>query len=166
MSIAVHKLSREKVADYYGKVLKTKNDLKTTACCSIDTMPAYMQEPLKLIHSEIQEKFYGCGAPFPLVLKGMKILDLGCGTGRDCYVLSCLVGEEGEVVGVDMTDEQLDVARRHLPEQMQRFGYKKPNVKFHKGYIEDLKSLGLPDSHFDIVISNCVVNLSPDKNLL
>jgi len=164
MPMTENSLTRGKVADYYGKVLRTKNDLKTTACCSMETMPGYMQEPLKLIDDEIQKKFYGCGAPFPLVLKGMTILDLGCGTGRDCYILSYLVGESGEVVGVDMTEEQLEVANRHLPSQMERFGYQKINVTFHKGYIEDLKSMGLPDSHFDIVISNCVVNLSPDKD--
>lgn len=163
MPIAEKKMTQEKVADYYGKVLKTKDDLKTTACCSIETMPAYMQEPLKLIDDEIQQKFYGCGAPFPLVLDGMKILDLGCGTGRDCYILSYLVGESGEVTGVDMTEEQLEVANRHLPVQMKKFGFKKPNVRFYKGYIEDLSTIGLPDGYFDIVISNCVVNLSPDK---
>ena len=156
-------LTHRKVAEYYGKVLKTKKDLKTSACCTLDKMPAYVREPLKLIEEEIQTKFYGCGAPFPLVLDGMKILDLGCGTGRDCFVLSYFVGEEGEVVGMDMTEEQLEVAQRYLPVQMKKFGYRRPNVKFHKGYIEDLAAAGLPDNYFDIVISNCVVNLSPDK---
>jgi len=156
-------LTHQKVADYYGKVLKTKKDLKTSACCSIDKLPAYVKEPLKLIEDEIQTKFYGCGSPFPLVLDGMKVLDLGCGTGRDCFVLSYFVGEQGEVVGVDMTDEQLEVANRYLPIQMEKFGYKKPNVRFCKGYIEELASLDLPDNYFDVVISNCVVNLSPDK---
>ena len=90
----------------------------------------------------------------------MRVLDLGCGTGRDCFVLSFFVGEGGEVVGVDMTDEQLDVANKYLPDQMKKFGFKNPNVRFIKGYIEDLKSLDLPDDYFDVVISNCVVNLS------
>jgi len=156
-------LTHQKVSDYYGKVLQTKKDLKTSACCTLDQMPAYVQEPLKLIEDEIQMKFYGCGAPIPLVLDGMKVLDLGCGTGRDCFILSYYVGEEGEVVGVDMTDEQLEVGNRYLPVQMEKFGYKKPNVRFVQGYIEDLNAMDLPDSYFDIVISNCVVNLSPDK---
>ncbi len=156
-------LTHQKVSEYYGKVLETKKDLKTNACCSLDKLPAYVKEPLKLIEDEIQMKFYGCGAPIPLVLDGMKVLDLGCGTGRDCFVLSYYVGEKGEVVGIDMTDEQLAIANKYLPVQMKRFGYKNPNVRFLQGYIEDLASLDLPDNYFDLVISNCVVNLSPDK---
>jgi len=156
-------LTHQKVSEYYGKVLQTKKDLKTSACCSLDKMPAYVKEPLKLIEDEIQTKFYGCGAPIPLVLEGMKVLDLGCGTGRDCFVLSYFVGESGEVVGVDMTDEQLEVGNRYLPVQTEKFGFKKANVRFVQGYIEDLAAVGLPDNYFDVVISNCVVNLSPDK---
>lgn len=163
MPTLANKMMRQRVEEYYGKVLKTKKDLKTSACCTLEKMPAYVQEPLKLIEEEIQNKYYGCGTPFPLSLKGMKVLDLGCGTGRDCFVLSYLVGESGEVVGIDMTDEQLEIAERYLPRQMEKFGYKKSNVRFFKGYIEDLRDLDLPDSYFDIVVSNCVVNLSPDK---
>ena len=156
-------LTHQKVSDYYGKILQTKKDLKTNACCTLDKMPAYVKEPLKLIEDEIQTKFYGCGAPIPLVLDGMKVLDLGCGTGRDCFVLSYFVGEEGEVVGVDMTAEQLEVANRYLPIQTEKFGYKKANVRFVQGYIEDLAAIDLPDNYFDLVISNCVLNLSPNK---
>lgn len=151
------------VSEYYGKVLKIKADLKTSACCALDKVSDYVKEPLKLIEDEIQTKFYGCGSPIPLALGGMKVLDLGCGTGRDCFVISYYVEEKGEVVGVDMTDEQLAVANKYLPVQMERFGFKYPNVRFIKGYIEDLKSLDLPDDYFDVVVSNCVVNLSPDK---
>ncbi len=156
-------LTHKKVSEYYGQVLETKKDLKTNACCSLEKLPAYVKEPLKLIDEEVQLKFYGCGGPIPLVLKGMKVLDLGCGTGRDCFVLSYHVGEEGEIVGVDMTDEQLDIANKYLLIQTEKFGYKNPNVRFLKGYIEDLAGLGIPDNYFDLVISNCVVNLSPDK---
>ena len=156
-------LTHRKVSEYYGKILQTKKDLKTNACCSLDKLPAYVQEPLKLIEDEIQMKFYGCGASIQLVLEGMNVLDLGCGTGRDCFVLSYFVGAAGEVVGVDMTDEQLEVGRKYLPAQTEKFGYARPNVRFVQGYIEDLGAVGLPDNYFDIVISNCVVNLSPDK---
>ncbi|VAX37372.1 SAM-dependent methyltransferase SCO3452 (UbiE paralog) [hydrothermal vent metagenome] len=156
-------LTHQKVSEYYGKVLETKKDLKTNACCSLEKLSAYIKEPLKLIEEEVQLKFYGCGAPIPFVLNGMKVLDLGCGTGRDCFLLSYYVGEKGEVVGIDMTDEQLDIANKYLPIQTEKFGYQKPNIRFLKGYIEDLSALELPDNYFDLVISNCVVNLSPDK---
>jgi SAM-dependent methyltransferase len=67
------------------------------------------------------------------------------------------------VIGVDMTDEQLEVARRHKDRQMEKFGFKKANVDFRKGFIEDLKECRIRDNSVDVVISNCVVNLSPDK---
>jgi arsenite methyltransferase len=157
-------LSHDMVKDYYGKVLASKNDLKTSACCEAGSFPQYLLKPLSLIHPEIQDKFYGCGSPLPLQLNNCKVLDLGCGTGRDCYLASYLVGEEGEVVGVDMTDEQLFVANKHLDYQMKQFGFKKTNVKFLKGYIEELDKLNLPENYFDVVISNCVLNLSPAKD--
>ena len=153
----------ESVKRYYGSVLKTKEDLKTSACCTADAMPVHLRDIQKLIHQEIQEKFYGCGSPIPSVLEGKTVLDLGAGTGRDCYILSKLVGPSGHVIGVDMTDEQLGIARRHINYHTDRFGYAEPNVQFLKGYIEDLKSIGIEDRSVDVVVSNCVLNLSPAK---
>ena len=154
---------QEKVQEYYGRVLATKGDLKTSACCSGESLPPRHRKILSQIDVEILEKFYGCGSPIPPAIEGCTVLDLGCGTGRDVYLASCLVGPCGFVIGVDMTDEQLAVARRHLGSQMKRFGYGKPNVDFRKGYIEDLASLCIADNSIDLVISNCVINLSPDK---
>lgn len=74
-----------------------------------------------------------------------------------------MVGENGFVIGVDMTGEQLEVARRHQKSQAKKFGFKKSNVDFRQGYIEDLASLGIKDNSVDVVISNCVINLSPNK---
>jgi len=153
----------EKVKEYYGKELKSKNDLKTPSCCAIDKPPAEIMAILPLIADEIHNRFYGCGSPLPPLLEGMTILDLGCGTGRDVYIASKLVGETGSVIGVDMTDEQIETAIKYQEEQYKRFGFKKSNVKFMKGYIEDLKSLGIQDNSVDVVISNCVINLSPAK---
>lgn len=93
------------------------------------------------------------------------MLDLGSGAGRDCYILSNLVGESGKVVGIDMTDEQLEVANAYKDWHMKQFGYEKSNVEFRKGYIEKLGEAGLTDEMFDVIISNCVVNLSPDKEV-
>jgi len=151
------------VQEYYGEVLKTKEDLKTSACCPIDAMPAHLRPYMANVHEEVQEKFYGCGSPIPHALEGRTVLDLGCGTGRDVYTASQLVGEKGHVIGVDMTENQLAVARKYIGYHMDKFGFKKPNVTFHQGYIEDLKSLGIEDNSVDVVTSNCVINLSPNK---
>ena len=104
----------EQVQKYYGETLSHSDDLKTNACCTDESMPDHMKTILANIHDEVMAKYYGCGMVSPQLLKGMKILDLGSGSGKDCYALAQLVGEEGEVVGVDMTDEQLAVANKHI----------------------------------------------------
>ena len=91
------------------------------------------------------------------------MLDLGSGSGRDVYLMAQLVGQKGEVVGIDMTDEQLATANAHIDWHMKRFGHATPNVKFLRGYIEKLGELGLKPGSFDAVVSNCVINLSVDK---
>ncbi|PCJ16218.1 MAG: methyltransferase type 11 [Candidatus Cloacimonadota bacterium] len=154
---------KDEVKKYYSEVLQKSSDLQTNACCSIDDVDPELKKSINKIHSEIIEKFYGCGSPIPSVVEGKTILDLGCGSGRDVYILSSLVGENGFVIGVDMTDEQLEVAKKHQDFQREKFSYKKSNVEFKKGYIEDLKSLNIEDNSIDIIISNCVINLSPDK---
>ena len=153
---------RESVQDYYGKVLQSSADLKTSACCDVSSMPQWLKPLLANIHPEVTEKYYGCGLVAPHLLDGCRVLDLGSGSGRDCYVLAQLVGAQGQVIGVDMTSEQLDVARRHLDYHAERFGF--ANVRFHQGYIEQLDSLNLPDNSIDVIVSNCVINLSPDKD--
>ena len=155
--------TQEQVKDYYGKELSGSDDLKTDACCTLDDMPKHLKPIMAKIHPEVSSKYYGCGLVAPELLEGMRILDLGSGSGQDCYVLSALVGESGEVVGVDMTDEQLDVANKHIDYHREAFGFTKPNVRFIKGYIEKLDELNLQDESFDIIVSNCVINLSPDK---
>lgn len=154
---------KEIVKEYYGKVLKTQKDIKTSACCSVEAFPEPIKAIMKNIEPEILDKFYGCGSPLPPLLEGCHVLDLGCGTGRDVYIASALAGKNGFVTGVDMTDEQLEVARKHKDAQMKRFEFKRCNVDFKKGYIEDLKEAGIGDNSQDVVISNCVINLSPDK---
>ncbi len=74
-----------------------------------------------------------------------------------------LVGENGRVIGVDMNDDQLAIARKYQDQMAEKLAYKKSNVEFKKGYIEDLKSIGIEDASVDIVVSNCVINLSPYK---
>lgn len=158
-----HKATLEGVKEYYGKILQGSKDLKTSACCSIESFPPAHRAILAEIDSEIIDRFYGCGSPIPPAIEGCRVLDLGCGTGRDVYMASKLVGPTGFVIGIDMTEEQLAVARRHVPDQMLRFGFATVNVDFRQGYIEDLAACGIADSSIDLVISNCVLNLSPDK---
>lgn len=153
--------THESVRRYYGEVLQSSADLKTSACCTADSMPASLRPLLDNIHEEVQSRFYGCGSPIPPALEGAKVLDVGCGSGRDCYLVSQLVGEKGRVVGVDMTDAQLAVARKHLDYHREKFGH--DNVEFHKSFIEDLSEAGIASDSIDVVISNCVINLSPDK---
>jgi len=153
---------REDVREYYGQTLQSSTDLQTNACCD-QLPPEWLKPLLAKLHDEVISRYYGCGLIAPQLLQGMRVLDLGCGSGRDVYVLSALVGERGEVVGVDMTVEQLAVAERHRDWHRQAFGHATSNVSFRQGYIEQLDALGLPDNYFDIVVSNCVINLSPDK---
>lgn len=155
--------SREDIREYYGRILKSHRDLKTGACCSAEALPGFLQPLVANVHPEIRERFYGCGSPIPPVLEGLTVLDLGCGSGRDVYVLSQLVGPAGKVIGVDMTEEQLVVAERHLRHHMDRFGHARANVEFRLGPIEDLEGLGIAETSVDVVVSNCVLNLSPDK---
>jgi len=153
----------QEVSDYYGSTLAKSDDLKTNACCTIQAYPEHIQQALGLIHDEVLEKYYGCGLTIPDGLDGKRVLDLGSGSGRDCFIVSHLVGQGGSVVGIDMTSEQLDVARRHIGYHTEKFGYAAPNVEFRKGLIEKLDEAGLEDDSFDVAISNCVINLCPDK---
>ncbi len=151
------------IRHYYGSVLQSSGDLKTGACCTIDAMPAYLRRLLDDVHPAIRDRFYGCGSPLPPALDGMTVLDLGCGSGRDAYLLSRLVGEHGRVIGVDMTAEQLQVARAHQQWHAERYRHRGSNIRFVDGYIEDLAGCGIEDASVDVVVSNCVLNLSPEK---
>jgi len=158
------KEKHEEIKDYYGKELTKSEDLKTNACCTMEEPPEHIKAALSNIHDEVMSKYYGCGLVVPDQLKGLRVLDLGSGSGRDCYLLSQLVGQEGEVIGVDMTSEQLDVANKHIDYHTEKFGYKYSNVKFLKGNMEELETLNLEPNSFDLIISNCVINLAVDKD--
>lgn len=153
------------VREYYGEVLQQSDDLKTNACCAV-APPSWLGSKLAAIHDDVMRQFYGCGFPIPHALEGATVLDLGCGTGRDVFVLSQLVGEHGCVHGVDMTPSQLEVAKKYTRWHMDRFGFKKANVSFQQGFIEDLSTLNIEPNSVDVIVSNCVVNLSPRKDLV
>lgn len=151
------------VQNYYGAVLSHTTDLQTNACMTDGSMPRHVKDVLATVHDEVVARFYGCGSPIPPALDGATVLDLGCGTGRDAYVCSALVGAKGAVIGVDMTAEQLEVANRHRDYHATAFGHCCSNVSFRHGTIEDLAALDIADNSVDVVISNCVINLSGDK---
>ncbi|XP_007530714.1 arsenite methyltransferase [Erinaceus europaeus] len=152
------------VQDYYGQVLKKSEDLQTNACVTpARPVPKYIREALQNVHEEVTLRYYGCGLVIPEHLKNCWILDLGSGSGRDCYAVSQLVGEMGHVTGIDMTESQVEVAKKYIGYHMNKYGFQIPNVTFIHGYIEKLGEAGIKSDSYDIVISNCVVNLVPDK---
>ena len=101
-------------------------------CCPVVYDPQY----LKIIPDEVIERDYGCGDPSQHVRPGETVLDLGSGTGKICFIASQVVGAAGKVIGVDMTDAMLEVARRNAPIVAERTGF--ANVEFRKGRIQDL----------------------------
>lgn len=109
-------------------------------CCPVDYDPKY----LAVIPTEVIERDYGCGDPSKHLKPGETVLDLGSGTGKICFIAAQVVGAQGKVIGVDMTDEMLDVARRNAPVVAERLGF--ANVEFRRGRIQDL---GLDMDRFD-----------------
>jgi arsenite methyltransferase len=101
-------------------------------CCPIN----YDEQYLKVIPREVIERDYGCGDPTRYLREGEVVVDLGSGTGKICFIAAQIVGPNGKVIGVDMTDEMLEVARRNTPIVAERVGY--ANVEFRKGRIQDL----------------------------
>ena len=149
--------------DYYGTQLGGSGDLRTDACTTSAAPPAIVQAALANIHTEVRQRYYGCGLVAPHALAGASILDLGCGSGQDCYVLAQLAGPDGRVTGIDATPQQLAVAREHTDWHQARFGFARPTVSFVDGDIRDLAVLGLEPESFDVIVSNCVINLVDDK---
>ncbi|MHB8520577.1 MAG: methyltransferase domain-containing protein [Limisphaerales bacterium] len=102
-------------------------------CCPT---PGYNPDHLKAIPQEVIDKDYGCGDPSRYLHEGETVLDLGSGVGKICFIAAQIVGPRGRVIGVDMTDDMLEVARRNAPIVAGRIGY--ANVEFRKGRIQDL----------------------------
>ncbi len=117
------------VRDRYAAGAKSRED---SLCCPVD----YDRKYLEVIPEEVIARDYGCGDPSKYLHPGETVLDLGSGTGKICFIASQVVGSSGRVIGVDMTDDMLEVARRNEPLVAKRTGFS--NVSFHKGRIEDL----------------------------
>ncbi len=143
------------VSERYARALATGEQM----CCPT----SYNFEDLgRFMPKEVLGASYGCGAPAGLatVRPGETVLDIGSGGGIDCFEAARLVGPSGRVIGVDMTDEMLALARRSAPLVAANLGYAAPNTEFRKGQAEALPTA---DGSVDLVISNCVINLAPDK---
>jgi len=108
------------------------NERVDALCCPVDYDPTY----LAVIPDEVIERDYGCGDPSRYLSAGETVLDLGSGTGKICFIASQVVGPAGRVIGIDMTPEMLDVARRNAPAVARAIGY--GNVEFRRGRIQDL----------------------------
>jgi len=163
---------KKKVRENYGRIARGEKTHYTNenSCCGDDTAsccgsqpPSKLSESIGYSEDEMEEVpdgsnlGLGCGNPVALasIAPGETILDLGSGAGFDCFLAANKVGPEGKVIGVDMTEDMLAKAR----ENAVNGGYK--NVEFRKGFIEELP---VKDDEVDAIISNCVINLSPEKD--
>lgn len=141
---------RNNVKDYYAERADT-----SSSCCGPSKL--YSPELLTDLPDDVSNFSLGCGNPVTAaeLQVGEVVLDLGSGGGLDCFLSAKVVGESGHVIGIDMTPEMLERATLAA----EKMGIH--NVEFRHGYLE---SLPVEDDSIDVVISNCVINLSPDKN--
>lgn len=145
----------QKVSDRYAKAASAGEQM----CCPT----SYDMAGLKsFIPEEVLKISYGCGTPAGLqtVRPGETVLDIGSGGGIDCFEAARLVGPTGHVIGIDMTDTMLEIARRNAPIVTKNLGYAVQNVEFRKGMAD---AMPVNDGTIDLIISNCVINLAPDK---
>jgi SAM-dependent methyltransferase len=145
----------ETVREHYAERIKNSPSYYGDSCCSLESS-LYPVDLLTAVPGDIASTSYGCGDPITLAsLKpGQTVLDLGSGAGLDCLLAAQKVGPEGRVIGVDMTPEMIERAQANAKR------VNATNVEFRQGYLEDLP---VESDTVDVIISNCVINLSPDK---
>lgn len=145
----------QKVSDRYAKAVSTGEQM----CCPTSYDMAHLKT---FIPEEVLKISYGCGAPAGLktVRTGETVLDIGSGGGIDCFEASRLVGPTGRVIGIDMTDTMLEIARKNAAVVAANLSHPTSNVEFRKGLAD---TMPVDDGTIDLIISNCVINLAPDK---
>jgi ubiquinone/menaquinone biosynthesis C-methylase UbiE len=144
------------VREHYAERIKSSASCCGTDSCCAPESNLYPLDLLTTVPSDVASTSYGCGDPITLasLQAGQTVLDLGSGAGLDCLLAAQKVGAEGHVIGVDMTPEMIERARANAKR------VNTTNVEFRQGYLEDLP---VEADSVDVVISNCVINLSPDK---
>lgn len=143
------------VSERYARAASTGEQMCCPTGYDFDDLRSFIPE-------EVLKISYGCGTPVGLktVRHGETVLDIGSGGGIDCFEASRRVGPAGWVIGIDMTDEMLAIARRNAPIVATKLGYAASNVEFRKGMAE---TMPVEDGSIDLIISNCVINLAPNK---
>jgi arsenite methyltransferase len=148
----------ETVREHYAERIKSNASCCGPDACSCSTDSSlYPADLLATLPEGESTVSYGCGDPITLasLQPGQTVLDLGSGAGLDCFFAAKKVGETGKVIGLDMTPEMIERARASA----QRMNIQ--NVEFRQGYIEEMP---VESNSVDVIISNCVINLSPDKS--
>ena len=145
----------ESVREHYAERIKNSASCCGDNCCNTESS-LYPVDLLATVPADVSSTSYGCGDPITLAsLKpGETVLDLGSGAGLDCLLAAQKVGKTGRVIGVDMTPEMIERARANAKR------VNATNVEFRQGYLEDLP---VDSGTVNVIISNCVINLSPDK---
>ncbi|MEK9140653.1 MAG: methyltransferase domain-containing protein [Nitrospirota bacterium] len=145
----------QKVSDRYAKAATTGEQM----CCPTSYDMGHLKT---FIPEEVLKISYGCGTPAGLktVQAGETVLDIGSGGGIDCFEAARLVGPTGRVIGIDVTDTMLEIARKNATVVAMNLGYSASNVEFRKGLAD---AMPVDDGTIDLIISNCVINLAPDK---
>ncbi len=144
---------RAKVREFYGTAAE---EPQVELCCPTN----YDDSAIAHIPQDVLDRFYGCGSPMASagIQPGETVVDLGSGAGIDVFIAAKLVGPAGRAIGIDMTDRMLAVARENQPRVAAALGY--DVVEFRQGFLEQIP---VESRSVDLVTSNCVINLSPDK---
>ena len=145
----------QNVSERYARAAATGEQMCCPAGYNFEDLMSFVPE-------EVLRISYGCGTPVGLesIRAGETVLDIGSGGGIDCFEASRRVGPSGRVIGIDMTDTMLTIARRNAPVVAANLGYRESNVEFRKGMAH---AVPVEDHSVDLIVSNCVINLAPDK---
>tara|TARA_B100000959_G_scaffold271407_1_gene319518 strand:+ start:1425 stop:2387 length:963 start_codon:yes stop_codon:yes gene_type:complete len=147
-------VKREDVKEFYSKAALAS---QPSLCCPTN----YQPEDVSHIPADVLKISYGCGSPVSKasIKEGQTVVDLGSGGGIDCFIAAKTTGKNGKIIGIDMTDEMLSQAEKSRKFVEKKLGYS--NIEFRKGVLEDIP---VDSDSVDIIVSNCVINLSSIKH--